>query len=106
MVQISYVAHDGAIHKVTASLGISLMEAAAMNSVPGIEGDCGGFCACGTCHCYVEEKDAVLLPEMHELERATLDFAYDVTERSRLACQVPITEQMDGIRVRLPARQY
>ena len=49
-----------------------------MNRVPGIEGDCGGFCACGTCHCYVEKKDAVLLPEMHELERATLDFAYDV----------------------------
>lgn len=77
-----------------------------MNDVPGIEGDCGGFCACGTCHCYVDESDAAILPDMHELERATLDFAYDVTERSRLACQIPITEQMDGIRVRLPARQY
>ena len=103
MVQISYVAHNGAVHKVTASLGISLMEAAAMNSVPGIEGDCGGFCACGTCHCYVEEKDDIMaLPR----NATTLDFAYDVTERSRLACQIPVTEQMDGIRVRLPARQY
>ncbi len=106
MVRISYVGHDGSVHEITARAGISLMEAAAMNKVPGIEGDCGGFCACGTCHCYIEGPDAALLPEMHELERATLDFAYDVTQHSRLACQIPITEQMDGIRVSLPARQY
>jgi 2Fe-2S ferredoxin len=106
MPTITYVEHNGRTHSVVSPEGISLMEAAAMNKVPGIEGDCGGFCACGTCHCYLAEEDAARLPAMHQLERATLDFAYDVTERSRLACQIPVTAALDGITVRLPARQY
>lgn len=106
MPMITYVEHDGTPHQVASPLGVSLMEAAAMHKVPGIEGDCGGFCACGTCHCYLDPEDIARLPAMHELERATLDFAHEVTSRSRLACQIPVTAAMDGIIVRLPARQY
>jgi ferredoxin, 2Fe-2S len=106
MPMITYVEHNGTTHMVASPIGISLMEAATMHKVPGIEGDCGGFCACGTCHCYVAAEDAARLPEMHELERATLDFAYDVDARSRLSCQIPVTEALDGIIVHLPARQY
>jgi ferredoxin, 2Fe-2S len=106
MPQITYVEHNGARHTVTSPAGISLMEAAVMHRVPGIEGDCGGFCACGTCHCYLDTADEARLPEMHDLERATLDFAHDVNARSRLACQIPVTDAMDGIIVQMPARQY
>lgn len=106
MPQITYVEYNGTAHDVASPAGISLMEAAAMHKVPGIEGDCGGFCACGTCHCYLDPADAPRLPAMHDLERATLDFAHDVNDRSRLACQIPVTAAMDGMIVRLPARQY
>jgi ferredoxin, 2Fe-2S len=74
MPMITYVEHNCTTHMVASPIGISLMEAATMHKVPGIEGDCGGFCACGTCHCYVAAEDAARLPEMHELERADARF--------------------------------
>ncbi|PKP66191.1 MAG: hypothetical protein CVT85_02610 [Alphaproteobacteria bacterium HGW-Alphaproteobacteria-7] len=107
MPTVVFVQQDGTRHPVSAMAGLSLMEAAVINKVPGIEGDCGGFCACGTCHVYLDdEASSASVPAMHELERATLEFAYDVGPDSRLACQIPLTEAMDGMIIRLPARQY
>lgn len=106
MVKISYVEHDGTRHEVKAKAGLSLMDVATMHGIPGIEGDCGGFCACGTCHVYLDDAASFRVPPKHELEEGTLIFAYDLRPDSRLACQIPVTEEMDGLTVRMPERQY
>ena len=82
------------------------MQAAVANMVPGIEGDCGGLCACGTCHVYVQPEFRPTCGDPQELEQAILDFAYDVNDRSRLGCQIEVTADMDGMEVDLPERQY
>jgi ferredoxin, 2Fe-2S len=74
--------------------------------VPGIDGDCGGLCACGTCHVYVHEEHRQITGDPDELESAMLEFGFDVDERSRLACQIKASEEMDGMRVYMPERQY
>ncbi|WP_430415862.1 2Fe-2S iron-sulfur cluster-binding protein [Parasphingorhabdus sp.] len=106
MVEICYVEHDGTRHKVKARTGLSLMDVAIMHHIPGVEGDCGGFGACGTCHVYLDEAAQSLVPPLHELESSTLTFAHDVRPESRLACQIPITDEMDGMTVQMPERQY
>ena len=106
MVDICYVEHDGTKHKVSTKPGLSLMDVATMYGISGVEGDCGGFAACGTCHVYLDEAGQSLVPPKHELESSTLIFAHDVRPESRLACQIPITEEMDGIVVQMPERQY
>lgn len=106
MIRIKYVEHDGSAHEVKTQAGLSLMDAAAMHDIPGIEGDCGGFGACGTCHIYLDEDASAFFPPKHELEESMLIFAHDVQPDSRLACQIPITEEMDGLTVRMPERQY
>lgn len=106
MPKILFIEHNGTQHEVEVSEGTTVMQAAVSNMVPGIEGDCGGLCACGTCHVYIppEWKDKCGEPE--ELEQAILDFAFDVNESSRLGCQIEITDELDGITVNLPDRQY
>ena len=83
--------------------GDTLMSAAVANGVPGIDGDCGGSCACATCHIYVPDK---LTGGMEDGERDMLSIADDTTANSRLGCQIPVTEALDGLRVQLPGSQH
>ncbi|MCB1684607.1 MAG: 2Fe-2S iron-sulfur cluster-binding protein [Pseudomonadales bacterium] len=106
MPKIIYVEHNGTEHEVEVPVGTSLMQGAINHLVPGIEGDCGGLCACGTCHVYLTAESAALCGEPDELELGMLEFAFDVNDASRLSCQIPVTEDMDGMVVRMPSRQY
>ena len=103
--RIKYIENEGTEHVVDVPDGLSVMEGAVRYTIPGIDGDCGGACACATCHVYVEEGWMEKLPPMRELERDMLDFAFDVKDNSRLACQIKASAAMDGATVRLPATQ-
>jgi 2Fe-2S ferredoxin len=106
MAKIKYIEHSGTEHVVDVPDGLSVMEGAVRYTVPGIDGDCGGACACATCHVYVENGWMAKLPPMNELERDMLDFAFDVKENSRLSCQIKVSSALEGLVVRTPARQY
>lgn len=106
MSTINYIANDGSAQALDVPDGLSVMEGAVRHSVPGIDGDCGGACACATCHVYVDEAWTGKLPAMGELERDMLAFAFDVRPNSRLACQIKVSPEIDGLVVRTPARQY
>ena len=97
---------NGTEHEVDVPVGTSIMQGAVNHLVPGIEGDCGGLCACGTCHVYVPEEWQTLCGDVDELEQGMLEFAFDVKESSRLSCQISVTEDMEGMRILMPARQY
>lgn len=105
MPKISFITFDGKKFDVDAEIGSTVMENAVKNSVPGIEAECGGACACATCHVYVDDawKEATGEPEV--MEEDMLDFAYDVQPTSRLSCQIKVTEELDGLVVRVPERQ-
>ncbi|MBE1281716.1 MAG: 2Fe-2S iron-sulfur cluster binding domain-containing protein [Rhodobacteraceae bacterium] len=106
MAQITYVEHDGTKHTVEVASGLTVMEGARDNSLPGIEADCGGACACSTCHVYVDAAWLGKLPGMDEMEKDMLDFAWEPDpERSRLTCQIKVTDGMDGLVVHLPEKQ-
>ncbi len=108
MVKITFIDPDGKRHEVEAEEGMTLMEAAVKNMVPGIDADCGGACACATCHVYVDpawqEKMAELF-ERNEAEEDMLDFAFDVRENSRLSCQIRVTADMEGLELQVPEQQ-
>ena len=106
MPKVTYVEANGTEHVVELPLGISLMQGAINNLIPGIEGDCGGLCACATCHVYVPPEWAQRCGTPDELETNILDFAFDVQPTSRLACQIPVSAALDGLIVRMPERQY
>lgn len=105
MPKITYVTHDGKSHEVDAQVGATVMEAAIKNSIPGIEAECGGACACATCHVYVDAawQDKVGGPEI--MEEDMLDFAFEPKTGSRLSCQVKLTAELDGLVVTIPERQ-
>ncbi|MEM8591709.1 MAG: 2Fe-2S iron-sulfur cluster-binding protein [Pseudomonadota bacterium] len=106
MAKIVYVEPSGAEHEVDVAPGRTLMEGARSGNVPGIAADCGGACACSTCHVYVDDSWVGRLPPADELEEDMLDFAYAPQPgRSRLTCQITVTEEMDGLKVELPERQ-
>ena len=106
MVTITYVEFDGTRHTVDVRNGLSLMEGAVLNNVPGIEGDCGGLCACATCHVFLPEDWAERVPPKEDMEERMLDFAFDLQEGSRLACQIEVTDEIDGLELMMPERQY
>jgi 2Fe-2S ferredoxin len=106
MAKVTYIEHDGTEHAVDVPNGLSVMEGAVRYTIPGIDGDCGGACACATCHVYVESGWLEKLGPMNELERDMLDFAFDVKENSRLSCQIRVSPELEGLVVRTPARQY
>ena len=105
MTKILFIAHDGSEQTVDAKNGDSIMETAVSNSVIGIDADCGGACACATCHVYIDEKFTAITGAPNEMEQSMLDFAEDVQANSRLSCQITITDKMDGIIVRTPESQ-
>lgn len=106
MPRITFIEHTGAEHEIDAKPGLSLMEVAVNNSIPGIDADCGGACACATCHVYVDAAWTGQVGERGSLEESMLGFADTVAPSSRLACQIRLTDQLDGLVVRLPKSQH
>ena len=106
MAKITYIDHEGTEREIEAKNGETVMEVAVKNAVPGIDADCGGACACATCHVYVDEAflDKVGSPEA--MEQSMLDFAENVQENSRLSCQISVSDELDGLRVTTPESQH
>ena len=106
MAKITYVEFNGTEHTVDVKPGMTVMEGARDNGIPGIEADCGGACACSTCHVYVPAEWSAKIPSMEPMEEDMLDFAYEVKpDQSRLSCQIKVTDELDGLTVNLPERQ-
>lgn len=106
MPKIIYVEHGGKEHVVDVPNGLTVMEGARDNNIPGIEADCGGACACSTCHVYVDPAWVDKLPPIEDMEEDMLDFAYEPKPgQSRLTCQIKVTDALDGLKVQMPEKQ-
>ena len=106
MPRITYIEHNGTEHVVDVPVGLTVMEGARDNGIPGIEADCGGACACSTCHVYVDAAWVDRLPPRDSMEQDMLDFAWHPDPvRSRLTCQIKVTDALDGLRVQMPEKQ-
>ncbi len=105
MAQLTILAFDGTRFEIAAAEGSTVMENAVRNSVPGIEAECGGACACATCHVYVDDAWTEKVGAPSPMEEDMLDFAVDVQPNSRLSCQIKVTPTLDGLVVRVPERQ-
>ena len=106
MAKITYIEHNGTEHVIDVASGLTVMEGARDHDVPGIEADCGGACACSTCHVYVAEDWADKLPAKEPMEADMLDFAWEPDPvRSRLTCQIKVTDALDGLVVTMPEKQ-
>ena len=105
MAKISFIDASGASRVVNAEIGSTVMETALRNSIPGIEAECGGACACATCHVYVAPEWSEKAGQPSQMEEDMLDFAFEVRTNSRLACQIKVSEALDGLVVTTPAKQ-
>lgn len=106
MAKITYIEHNGTKHVVEVANGLTVMEGARDNGIPGIEADCGGACACSTCHVYVDSAWVGKVPAREAMEEDMLDFAYEPDPvRSRLTCQIKVTDALDGLVVQMPEKQ-
>ena len=105
MVKLTFIDAAGTARTVEAETGSTVMENAIRNGVPGIEAECGGACACATCHVYVEDEWHTATGEPQPMEEDMLDFAFDVRPTSRLSCQIRVRDELDGLVVRTPAKQ-
>lgn len=105
MPKITYIEHNGTQHTVDVPVGLTVMEGAVNNNIPGIDADCGGACACSTCHVYVDPAWVDKLPAREDMEEDMLDFAFEPNERSRLTCQVKVTPALEGLVVQMPEKQ-
>lgn len=105
MPTIIYIDHTGEERAIEAKTGETVMEAAIKNAVPGIDADCGGACACATCHVYVDAAFAEKTGAPEDMEQSMLDFAENVEANSRLCCQITVTDALDGLRVTTPESQ-
>ncbi|MBI1213419.1 MAG: 2Fe-2S iron-sulfur cluster binding domain-containing protein [Alphaproteobacteria bacterium] len=106
MAKITYIEFNGKEHVVDVKNGMSVMEGAVKNLIPGIDADCGGACACATCHVYVDNAWLDKLEPMQEMEKTMLDFAEGVEANSRLSCQIKVSDALDGLVVRTPKSQH
>ena len=106
MPKVTYIEHNGAKHTVEVPIGLSVMRGAIDNGVPGIDADCGGACACATCHVYVDAAWLSKIPAVETRETEMLGFTAEATDESRLACQIEITAALDGLTVRMPEAQH
>jgi ferredoxin, 2Fe-2S len=106
MAKITYIEFNGKEHVIDVANGLTVMEGARDNGVPGIEADCGGACACSTCHVYVDPAWFDKLPKKDAMEADMLDFAWSPDPaRSRLTCQLKVSDALDGLRVQMPEKQ-
>jgi 2Fe-2S ferredoxin len=105
MARITYIEFDGTSHLVDVSSGMSVMEGAVSNNVPGIEAECGGACSCATCHVYVDQAWVEATGSPEHIEEDMIECAMDIQETSRLSCQIEVSDALDGLIVRLPELQ-
>ena len=105
MPKITYKDSQGGNKTIEVDNGLSVMEGAIQNEIPGIDADCGGSMACATCHVYVEEKWLNILPKAEEAEVDMIDMAYEPKKNSRLSCQLIVSDELDGLIVTTPAKQ-
>ena len=105
MAKISFVDHTGETRIIDVENGATVMEAAIRNAVPGIEAECGGACACATCHVYVAKEWTEATGKASQMEEDMLDFAFEVRPNSRLSCQIKVSEALDGLVVTTPPKQ-
>ena len=105
MPKITYNTHDNKTHTIDVQKGLSVMEGAVQNDIPGIDADCGGGMACATCHVYVNEEWLDKLPKKEDGEEDMLDMAFEPNKFSRLSCQITVTDDLDGLIVKLPSKQ-
>ena len=106
MPKVTYIEHNGTEHTVDVPEGHTVMEGAVKNAIPGIDGDCGGACACSTCHVYVQGEWQDKTGSAEGMEVDMLDFANEVSDNSRLGCQIKITADLDGLTVKMPESQF
>ena len=106
MPQIIFISHDGRQDEVDVAAGVSVMQAAVDNGIDGIHAECGGACSCATCHCFVDDAWLAKLPPPGAIELQMIDCALEPQDNSRLSCQLEMNEELDGLVVRLPARQF
>ena len=105
MPKITYIEHKGKTHTLEVANGLTVMEGAVQNNIPGIDADCGGSCACATCHVYVDEKWFNKLPNKESAEEDMLDMAFEPKSSSRLSCQLTVSDELDGLVVNMPSKQ-
>ena len=105
MPKITYIEHSGKSHVVDVPNELSVMEGAVQNNIPGITADCGGACACATCHVYVDEKWFDKLKTKDEAEQDMLDMAFEPNKSSRLSCQISVSNELEGMIVKIPSKQ-
>ena len=105
MAKITYIEHSGKSHVVEVPKELTVMEGAVQNNIPGIDADCGGSCACATCHVYVDEKWFNKLPKKEDAEQDMLDMAFEPNKFSRLTCQITVSDDLDGMVVKMPSKQ-
>ena len=105
MPRITYITSDEQLHTIEVKSGLTVMEGAVQNDIPGIDADCGGGMACATCHVYVNEEWAEKLPEKEDGEEDMLDIAFEPKKNSRLSCQLIVSDQLDGLVVNIPTKQ-
>jgi ferredoxin, 2Fe-2S len=108
MPKVTYIEFDGAEHPVEVPVGLSLMRGAVNNGVPGIDADCGGECACATCHVYVDRAwfDTIGTPPEGSQEATMLSFAAEARPNSRLSCQIAMRDELDGLVLHMPQGQH
>ena len=105
MPKITYIEHNGKRHTQEVPNGLTVMEGAVQNNIPGIDADCGGSCACATCHVYVDEKWLDKLQSKEKAEEDMLDMAFEAKRLSRLSCQLTVSDSLDGLVVKMPSKQ-
>jgi len=105
MTKLTFIDTKGAARTVEAQVGSTVMETALRNSIPGIEAECGGACACATCHVYVADEWTAKVGSASQMEEDMLDFAFEVRPNSRLSCQIKVSDELDGLVVTTPAKQ-
>lgn len=106
MAKVTFKQPDGTKTTVEAAAGVTVMEAAKINLMSGIEAECGGACACATCHVYIDANWVEKTGKPNDMEEDMLDFAFDVRETSRLSCQIKISDELDGLVVEVPEKQF
>ena len=105
MAKVTYIEDTGNTHTIEIANGLSVMEGAVQNDIPGIDADCGGSMACATCHVYIKEEWFDKLPKKDDGEEDMLDMAFKPNNLSRLSCQIIVSDELDGLIVSIPEKQ-
>ena len=105
MAKITYITHENEKHTIEVQNGLTVMEGAVQNNIPGIDADCGGGMACATCHVYVKEDWFKRIPKKEDAEVDMIDMAFEPKKNSRLSCQIIVNEELDGLEVTTPEKQ-